>query len=161
MDTTTSLKVCCGNCHQAINSRSVRPVSCGVGPPWIWLVFPAHTTDTQLDWDLENLGAKSSPLNSLCYGCIKVGMIVMSLVATVFESILTSKFKSEMGLYETGSRGSFLFFLIVVFWWLGFQKVGTSLLARCHCRHWVGWVQQTYRGSGKILLWILQDQGLC
>lgn len=41
-------------------------------------------------------------------GCIRQGMMMTSLVATIFESILTSKFRSDMGRYEPGSWESFL-----------------------------------------------------
>ena len=42
------------------------PVSCQVGPPWIGIVCPAHPTDDQLEWDLGNLEAKSTP-QTCCY----------------------------------------------------------------------------------------------
>lgn len=35
------------------------PVSCEAGPPWIGLVYPAHPTDDQSDYDLGDLEAKS------------------------------------------------------------------------------------------------------
>jgi len=40
---------------------SSSPVSCEVEPLWIGLVGPAHPTDAQSDWDLENLEARGTP----------------------------------------------------------------------------------------------------
>ena len=55
---TRPLKVCW---HQHIS-----PVNWEVGPLWIGLVCPAHLTDARLDWDLENLEAKSTPQTRGC-----------------------------------------------------------------------------------------------
>ena len=48
MDSTRPLKVCCGILHQDVDIRSLSPVSCKMGPPWIRLVCPAHPQ--MLDW---------------------------------------------------------------------------------------------------------------
>ena len=37
-----------------------------LGPPWIGLVCPAHPTDSQLNSDLGNLEAKSTPPTRCC-----------------------------------------------------------------------------------------------
>lgn len=42
-------------------------------------------------------------------GCIREGMMSANLVAIILERILTSRFKSEIGLYEPGSWGSLPF----------------------------------------------------
>ena len=64
MDSTRPLKVCCGT--KMFVTDPLSPGNCEVGPPWIGPVCPAHPTDAQLDWDLGNLEAKSTPQTRGC-----------------------------------------------------------------------------------------------
>lgn len=60
MDSTRTLKMCCGIWQQATVTDISIPLHCEVGPPWIGLAFPADPTDAWFDRDLEKLQAKST-----------------------------------------------------------------------------------------------------
>ena len=62
----STLKVWSGIWHQEVSSRTLRPVTCEVGPTWIGVVCLAHPTGARLDWHLGNLEAKSTPQTRCC-----------------------------------------------------------------------------------------------
>lgn len=53
------------SCSNMLAADLLSPVSCEMGPPWIWFDCPANPTDAQLDCDLGNLEAKTTPWT--CY----------------------------------------------------------------------------------------------
>ncbi len=61
MDSTRPLSVSCSIWQQDISSISFKSCTLYGEPPWIGFVHPAHPIDAQLDWDLGNLKATSTP----------------------------------------------------------------------------------------------------
>lgn len=57
---TLSCRCMDSNSSKILAAGLLHPLNCKVRSPWIELIFPTHTIDAQLDWDVGDLNPLSS-----------------------------------------------------------------------------------------------------